>query len=140
MPSFSSHQGTLHLRISYVHNKKKEPEIYKVEVPDTKKTNAEANGSGVGGGGVGGMGHCVGCDDGVVINVNPDRTITGDIKVEYYAKQHVIGKKKLFSFWFNTYFVCEKRDDGAYNECLNDCFCFLSSVRTRATFRAPLKE
>lgn len=119
MPSFSSHQGTLHLRISYVHNKKKEPEVYKVEVPDTKKTNAEANGSSVGGG-VGGMGHCMGCDDGVVINVNSDRTITGDIKVEYYAKQHVIGKKKLFSFWFNTYFVCEKRDDGAYNECLQD--------------------
>lgn len=124
MPSFSSHQGTVHLKISFVHNKKKEAEIHKVEVPDTKKTNAEANGSngsgggnggnGGGGGGGGGMGHGMGCDDGVSINLNSGRSITGDIKVEYYAKQHVIGKKKLFSFWFNTYFVCEKRDDGTY--------------------------
>lgn len=94
-----------------------EAEQYKVEVPDTKKTNAEANGSS-GGGGVGGsssvgMGHVMCCDDGVVVNVNTGRSISGDIKIEYYAKQHVIGKKKLFSFWFNTYFVCEKRDDGA---------------------------
>lgn len=113
MPSFSSHQGTAHLKISYLHNKKKESEVYRVEVPDTKKTNAEANGSNGSGGG---MGHGMGCDDCVVINLNTGRSVAGDIKVEYYAKPVMMRTKKLFSFTFNTYFVCDKRDDGAYHK------------------------
>lgn len=135
MPSFS-HQGTV--KISLVHNKKKEAEVYKVpEVPDMKKTNAEANGSsgagggaGTGGGGSNGggcMGRGTSCDDGIIININSGRSITGDIKVEYYAKQHLIGKKKLFSFWFNSYFVCEKRDDGTYTNYICSSILFSST-------------
>lgn len=139
MPSLSSHQGTVHLKISFIDNKKKEVEAYKGEVPDTKKTNLEANGSSGGGinggrigsfnvssrgGGVAGLG--MSCDDGIVINLDSSRSVAGDIKVEYYAKQHVIGKKKLFSFWFNTYFVCEKGNDGTYNIVLKFVALFAS--------------
>lgn len=127
MPSFS-HQGTVHLKLSLAHNKKKEPEIKGDVVPDSKKTNAEADGNNGsagngGGGGVGGIvgdavWHSVNCDDGVVFTPSSHRSISGDIKVKFYAK-HVIGKSKLFSFWFNTYFVCEKRDDGTYQSSVS---------------------
>jgi len=34
--------------------------------------------------------------------------ITGDIKVEFYMKNALRRKEKLFHFWFNTFFVNEK--------------------------------
>lgn len=107
LPSLSSHQGTVHLKISYVDNERRECVAYKEEVPDTKRTNADSNGSvGVGSGGGGNSGS--GNNDGIIIKLDGCRSLAGDIKIEYYAKQHVMGKKKLFSFWFNTHFVSEK--------------------------------
>lgn len=118
---------------------KKEWGVYKIEVPDVKKTNAEANGSGGGGGGgvgnncgSGGGRQSMSCDDGIVINLNNGRTIGGDIKVECSAS-HVLGKKKLFSFWFNTHFVWDKQDDG---EC-SGAWPILNSHRQLNYFSVP---
>lgn len=130
-PSLSSHQGTMHLKISFFDNDKKEVVAYKEEVPDIKKTHSDGNSSGSGLAATGGSSSngssssgnsnsvggtsgalTAGCDDGIVIKLDSNRTLAGDIKVEYYIKQHVMGKKKLFSFWFNTFFVCGKGNEG----------------------------
>lgn len=148
MPSFSSHQGTVHLKISYIDSiEKKETVAYKEEVPDNRKsttttaaTHSDGNSSsnsgigivGTSGGSsnngsniscsgtgnsnnVGGTSGSLttGCDDGIVIKLDSSKgTLAGDIKVEYSTRQHVIGKKKLFSFWFNTFFECGKGNEG----------------------------
>lgn len=36
--------------------------------------------------------------------------LSGDIKVEFYNKPKIGPRKKLFRFWFNTFFVCERID------------------------------
>lgn len=136
-PSLTSQQGKiqLHLKIWHMQKTKKEWGVYKIEVPDVKKTNAEANGSGGGGGGgvgnncgSGGGRQSMSCDDGIAINLNNGRTIGGDIKVECSAS-HVLGKKKLFSFWFNTHFVWDKRDDGKCSDGVLDDFEFISTTK-----------
>ncbi|XP_059477843.1 phosphatidylinositol 3,4,5-trisphosphate 3-phosphatase and dual-specificity protein phosphatase PTEN isoform X2 [Neocloeon triangulifer] len=42
------------------------------------------------------------------LSLSPRVTITGDIKVEFYMKNALRRKEKLFHFWFNTFFVNEE--------------------------------
>lgn len=81
----------MHFKISYVKNAEEYP-AYKDEVPDLKKSNT---------------------DGGIVIKIDKCKALAGDIKIEFYGK-HMMRKKKLFSFWFNTYFVNEKCDAGNF--------------------------
>lgn len=66
---------------------------YKDEVPDIKKSNTD--------------------NGGIVIKLDKCKALAGDIKIDFYGK-HMMRKKKLFSFWFNTYFVNEKSDAGMF--------------------------
>lgn len=52
--------------------------------------------------------------DGIVIKLDSCRSLSGDIKVEFYTKHMMSRRKTLFSFWFNTYFISEKQHDGEY--------------------------
>lgn len=143
LPFISSHQGSVHLKISYVDNDE-ECVVYKDEVPDTKKmtnsnnstitaaaaaTNQPASTTttntttttnnttaaatnhtdGLSNGSNGGVHSNA---DGIVITLDKCRTLSGDIKVEFYMKPRISRKKTLFSFWFNTYFVSERENDG----------------------------
>lgn len=118
----------MHFKISYVFNDK-ECLACKDEVPDSKKSNSTdgagggvTSGGGVGGGsggiGVGGIGGGVGSGTGgIVIKVDRCKALAGDIKIEFYGKNMMRNRKKLFSFWFNTYFVSEKSGTGeSYNK------------------------
>lgn len=91
----------MHFRISYVIDEK-ECLACKDEVPDSKKSN---NMEGAGGGGG---------NSSIVIKVDRCKTICGDIKIEFYGKNMMRNRKKLFSFWFNTYFVSEKTGVGKH--------------------------
>lgn len=51
-------------------------------------------------------------NDGIVITLDSCKALSGDIKVEFYMKPRISRKKTLFSFWFNTYFVSERENDG----------------------------
>lgn len=96
LPFLSSYQGAVHFKISYIDNAE-ECVAYKSEVPDMRRTHADGNGSSG--------------SDGIVINVDSCRSLSGDIKVEFYGK-HMMRKKRLFSFWFNTFFESERGIDG----------------------------
>lgn len=131
LPFISSHQGSVHLKISCVDNDE-ECVVYKDEVPDTKKmTNANstvasaANASATAtnqpastttathtdGLSNGSSATVRNNTDGIVITL--DRALSGDIKVEFYIKPRISYRKKtLFSFWFNTYFESERETDG----------------------------
>lgn len=133
LPFISSHQGSVHLKISYIDSENEECVVYKQEVPDTKKstnstitagatTNQPAlataathhHGFSNGKGGSGGVGVQNNTTDGIVITL--DKALSGDIKVEFYMKQRIPRRKTLFSFWFNTYFVSERENDGKSNK------------------------
>lgn len=143
LPFISSHQGSVHLKISYVDNDE-ECVVYKDEVPDTRKltnshsiaataaaaaaaassattttnqpastTNtASSHPDGLSNGSNGGV-HS-NTSDGIVITLDSCKALSGDIKVEFYMKPRIQRKKTLFSFWFNTYFVSERENDGKY--------------------------
>lgn len=108
----------MHFKISYVFNDK-ECLACKDEVPDSKKSNSTdgagggvtSGGSGIGIGGIGsgGVGSGTG---GIVIKIDRCKALAGDIKIEFYGKNMMRNRKKLFSFWFNTYFVSEKSGTG----------------------------
>lgn len=192
MPSISSHQGNVHLKISCVKNDE-ECVVYKNEVPDMKKltnstlasamasthnhpvstnTNTQntaattattANTTGTaaaatataaataapthstltttatvttipatatnpsdgtkqqmsmsnGAGGGSGSNIHSNSTDGIVITLDSCKTLSGDIKVEFYIKSRIQRKKTLFSFWFNTYFVSDRENDGEWNK------------------------
>ncbi|XP_031629526.1 putative uncharacterized protein DDB_G0282499 [Contarinia nasturtii] len=147
LPFINSHQGTVHLKISYVDNDE-ECVVYKNEVPDTKKmtnfnsivaaatTNqpasnintattattttaasvaAAAAASHIDGLSNGSNGGVHNNTDGIVIILDSCKTLSGDIKVEFYMKPRISRKKPLFSFWFNTYFVSERENDADNN-------------------------
>lgn len=101
LPLLNSHQGTVHFKISYIFNDK-ECLACKDEVPDSKKSNNLD--------GTGGMGGNT--NNGIVIKVDRCKALAGDIKIEFYSKNMVRNRKKLFSFWFNTYFVSDKGSTG----------------------------
>lgn len=50
--------------------------------------------------------------DGIVIKLDSCKTLSGDIKIEFYTKHMISRRKTLFTFWFNTYFISEKQHDG----------------------------
>lgn len=50
--------------------------------------------------------------DGIVINLENCKPLSGDIKVEFYTKQMMSRRKTLFTFWFNTFFESERVNDG----------------------------
>lgn len=102
----------MHFKISNVFKQKekdkeieKESLVYKDEVPDSKKSNSMEGASGGG-------------NSSIVIKLDRCKTICGDIKIEFYSKNMMRNRKKLFSFWFNTYFVSEKSGAGEHYELL----------------------
>lgn len=133
LPFINSHQGSVHLKISYIDSENEECVVYKQEVPDTKKSTNSTITAGAttnqptlataathhhgfsnGKGGSGGGGVQNNTTDGIVITL--DKALSGDIKVEFYMKQRIPRRKTLFSFWFNTYFVSERENDGKLNK------------------------
>lgn len=72
-------------------------------------TAAASHPDGLSNGSNGGVHHN---SDGIVITLDSCKTLSGDIKVEFYMKPRISRKKTLFSFWFNTYFVSERENDG----------------------------
>lgn len=87
-------------------------------IPATAANSSDglSNGSSSGGGGSsGGSGSSIHSNsnaDGIVITLDSCKTLSGDIKVEFYIKSRIQRNKTLFSFWFNTYFVSERENDG----------------------------
>ncbi|XP_055298204.1 phosphatidylinositol 3,4,5-trisphosphate 3-phosphatase cnrN [Sitodiplosis mosellana] len=141
LPFISSHQGSVHLKISYVDNDE-ECVVYKDEVPDTKKNSnsiaaaaaaaatnqpasttnntasaataaASSHPDGLSNGSNGGVHNNT--SDCIVITLDSCKALSGDIKVEFYMKPRISRKKTLFSFWFNTYFVSERENDADNN-------------------------
>lgn len=136
LPFMSSHQGIVHLKISFIDNGE-ECVAYKYDVPDIKTAQRMDDGSkkmddgvkksltmthtdismsngsnGGGGGGGGGVGVRNNSSDGIVIKLDSCKPLSGDIKVEFYTKQMMPRRKPLFSFWFNTFFESERENDG----------------------------
>lgn len=146
LPFISSHQGSVHLKISYVDNDE-ECVVYKDEVPDTKKltnsttasmmatasatsnqpasTTMMSHPDGLSNGSSGGA--VRNNTDGIVITLDSCKALSGDIKVEFYMKPRMSRKKTLFSFWFNTYFVSERENDGKNHKILNKLFHCVTS-------------
>lgn len=95
-PSLNSHQGTVHISVTSVSERREFRVLHTSEVPDCKKSL-----------------------DSITIPVDPNVQLTGDIKIEFYSESHLRPKKKkvLFRFWFNTYFV-DLENAGKKNCCI----------------------
>lgn len=133
----SSHQGVVHLKISFIENDK-ECVAHKYDVPDAKiaqrmddvsknmhhqhhhnhRDDNTANHkkppsttTTTQTDTLNGSSGVRNCSDGIVIKLDSCKPLSGDIKVEFYTKQ-MMRRKTLFTFWFNTFFESERMNDG----------------------------
>lgn len=94
-PILNSYQGSVHFSISNMEGAK----IYNANVPDFKKSHGN---------------NLDGC---ISIRLDQCIPLVGDVKVEFYCKNVVRKKDKLFHFWFNTYFANELAEEIHSPQC-----------------------